>query len=45
MRSESAVMPEPPISTLEFRLADSAAIPFEIGRLETTHQVRTSRRP
>jgi hypothetical protein len=34
-----------PISTLEFRLADPADVPFEIGRLETTHRLRTSRRP
>jgi AraC family transcriptional activator of pobA len=36
---------EPPITTLEFRLADPADVPFEIGRLETTHRIRTSRRP
>jgi AraC family transcriptional activator of pobA len=35
----------PPISTLELRLSDPADAPFEIGRLETTHQLRTSRRP
>jgi AraC-like DNA-binding protein len=35
----------PPISTLEFRLAAPTETPFEIGRIETTHQLRTSRRP
>ena len=37
--------PEPPISVLDFRLADAADVPFELGRLETTHRLRTSRRP
>ena len=37
--------PEPPISVLDFRLEDAADVPFEIGRLETTHRLRTSKRP
>jgi AraC-like DNA-binding protein len=39
------VTPEPPIALLDFHLGDAAAVPFEIGRLETTHRLRTSRRP
>jgi AraC-like DNA-binding protein len=39
------VTPEPPISVLDFRLEDAADVPFEIGRLETTHRLRTSKRP
>jgi AraC family transcriptional regulator, transcriptional activator of pobA len=38
-------MTDPPIATLDFRLTEPADVPFEIGRLETTHRVRTSRRP
>ena len=37
--------PEPPISLLEFRPPDGTGVPFEIGRLETTHRLRTSTRP
>ena len=36
---------EPPISILDFRLSDASAVPFEIGRLETTHRIGTSDRP
>jgi AraC family transcriptional activator of pobA len=39
------VTPEPPISILDFRLPEATAVPFEIGRLETTHRLRTSKRP
>jgi AraC family transcriptional activator of pobA len=39
------VTARPPIPLLDFRLADAADVPFEIGRLETTHRLRTSRRP
>jgi AraC-like DNA-binding protein len=39
------VTPEPPISLLDFRLPDATGVPFEIGRLETTHRLRTSTRP
>ena len=34
-----------PIGILDFRLSDAAAVPFEIGRLETTHRIRTSTHP
>ncbi len=34
-----------PIAALDFRLAHADAVPFEIGRLEATHPLRTSRRP
>ena len=37
--------PEPPISILDFRLPNATDVPFEIGRLETTHPLRTSKRP
>jgi len=37
--------PEPPILVLDFRLEAAAAVAFEIGRLETTHQLRSSQRP
>lgn len=36
---------EPPISVLDFRVPDATGVPFEIGRLETTHRLRTSSRP
>jgi AraC family transcriptional regulator, transcriptional activator of pobA len=42
------VTPNPPISVLDFYLpdpGDGSAVPFEIGRLETTHPLRTSTRP
>jgi AraC-like DNA-binding protein len=39
------VTPEPPISVLNFRVPDATGVPFEIGRLETTHRLRTSTRP
>jgi AraC-like DNA-binding protein len=35
------VTPEPPISVLDFLLPDAPDVPFEIGRLETTHRLRT----
>jgi AraC-like DNA-binding protein len=34
------VTPEPPISVLEFLPPDDTDVPFEIGRLETTHPVQ-----
>ena len=37
--------PTPPISLLDFRQPDATDVPFEIGRLETTHRLRTSTRP
>src|SRR5919109_3462861 len=37
--------PAPPISVLNFRVPDATGVPFEIGRLETTHRLRTSKRP
>ena len=36
---------ESPISVLDFRLDDASDVEFEIGRLETTHRLRTSPRP
>jgi AraC family transcriptional activator of pobA len=36
------VTPEPPISVLEFRVPDETDVPFEIGRLETTHPIQIS---
>jgi mannose-6-phosphate isomerase-like protein (cupin superfamily) len=30
---------------LDFLLRDATDVPFEIGRLETTHRLRTSKRP
>jgi AraC-like DNA-binding protein len=39
------VTPEPPIALLDFHLEDAAAVPFEIGRLETTHRLHTTTRP
>jgi AraC family transcriptional activator of pobA len=36
---------EPAISLLELRLAEPGDVPFEIGRLDTTHRLRTSKRP
>jgi AraC family transcriptional regulator, transcriptional activator of pobA len=38
------VTAEPPISVLDF-LPDTTDVAFEIGRLETTHRLRTSERP
>jgi AraC family transcriptional regulator, transcriptional activator of pobA len=34
------VPPEPPISLLDFRRPDETEVPFEIGRLETTHPIQ-----
>jgi AraC-like DNA-binding protein len=39
------VTSEPPISVLDFRLPGDSDVPFEIGRLETTHRLRTSTKP
>ena len=36
---------EPPISVLDFLSSDATDVPFEIGRLETTHQLPTTGRP
>ena len=36
------VTPDPPISVLEFRPPDETDVPFEIGRLETTHPIQIS---
>ncbi|HVG98024.1 MAG TPA: helix-turn-helix domain-containing protein [Chloroflexota bacterium] len=35
----------PAISLLDFRLPDGADVPFEIGRLETTHRLHANTRP
>lgn len=37
--------PEPPISLLDVRAAHPTDVAFEIGRLETSHRLRTSPRP
>ena len=42
---DDRVTPELPISLLDFRLPNATDVPFEIGRLETTHRLRTSKRP
>ena len=36
---------DPRISVLDFRLPGAADVAFEIGRLETTHRLRTTERP
>jgi AraC-like DNA-binding protein len=43
--ADDRAAPEPPISILDFRLSEATGVPFEIGRLETTHRLRTSERP
>ena len=37
--------PTLPLPRLDFRLPDPAGVPFEIGRLETTHRLSASARP
>jgi AraC-like DNA-binding protein len=45
MRQRVPPDPAPPISRLDFRLSGTAGVPFEIGRLETTHRLGTTASP